>query len=43
MRSSNGAIASSSISVYMSVESRIDVTGGSPLFTAVSAFVIDSW
>ena len=43
MRSSNGTIASSSISVNMSVDSRIDVTGGSPLFTAVSALVIESW
>jgi hypothetical protein len=43
MSGSNGTIASSSISVYMSVDRRIDITGGSPLFTAVSALVIDSW
>jgi hypothetical protein len=42
MRSSNGTIASSSISVYMSVDSRIEVTGGSPPLTAVSALVIVS-
>jgi hypothetical protein len=40
--SSNGTIASSSISVNMSVDKRIDVTGGSPLLTAVRAFAIDS-
>ncbi len=43
IRSSKGTIASSSISVNMSVDSRIDVTGASPLLTAVSALVIESW
>jgi hypothetical protein len=43
IKSSNGTIASSSISVYMSVDSGIDVTGGSPLLTAVSALAIESW
>ena len=43
MSSSNGTIASSSISVNMSVDSRTDIAGGSPLFTAVSALVIESW
>ena len=41
--SSNGTIASSSISVNMSVDRRIAVTGGSPLFSAVSALTIVSW
>ena len=41
--SSNGTIASSSIRVYMSVESSTEVTGGVPLLFAVSALTIDSW
>ena len=41
--SSNGTIASSSISVNMSVESSTDITGGSPLLSAVSALAIVSW
>jgi len=36
-------MASSSMSVYMSVERMMAVWGGSPLFTAVSAFTIVSW
>jgi hypothetical protein len=39
----NGTIASSSISVNMSVDSRIAVAGGLPLLCAVSAFTIVSW
>jgi hypothetical protein len=41
--SSHGTIASSSISVYMSVESSTETTGGSPALFAVSALTIDSW
>src|SRR5262249_6913560 len=41
--SSHGTMASSSISVNMSVERRIAVVGGSPLLWAVSAFTIVSW
>jgi hypothetical protein len=38
-----GTIASSSISVNMSVDSSTEVTGGSPLLCAVSALTIVSW
>ena len=41
--SSNGTIASSSMSVNMSVDRMIAVCGGSPLFIAVSALTIVSW
>src|SRR6266849_2918748 len=41
--SSKGITASSSISVNMSVESRIAVCGASPLLTAVSTLTIVSW
>ena len=40
MKSSIGTIASSSISVNMSVESSTEVTGGVPLLCAVSALVM---
>jgi hypothetical protein len=40
---STGTIASSSISVNMSVDSRTEVTGGVPLLCAVSALTIVSW
>ena len=36
-------MASSSISVNMSVESSTEVCGGSPLFSAVSTLTIVSW
>jgi hypothetical protein len=38
-----GTIASSSISVNMSVESSTEVTGGVPLLWAVSALTMVSW
>ena len=41
--SSHGTIASSSISVNMSVESKIAVVGGSPLLCVVSALTMLSW
>ena len=40
MKPSIGTIASSSISVNMSVESSTDVTGGVPLLCAVSALAM---
>jgi hypothetical protein len=40
---SHGTIASSSISVYISVDSKTDIAGASLLLTAVSALVIESW
>ncbi len=42
-RSSNGAMASSSISENMSVESKTAMSGGSPLLNAVSALARVSW
>ena len=42
-RSSKGMMASSSMSVNMSVESRTDIWGASPLLSAVSTFTIVSW
>ena len=41
--SSIGTIASSSISVNMSVESSTAICGGLPLLFAVSALTIVSW
>jgi hypothetical protein len=40
MKPSIGTIASSSISVNMSVERRTEVTGGVPLLCAVSALAM---
>ena len=40
---SKGTIASSSMSVNMSVESSTDICGGSPLLSAVSTLTIVSW
>jgi hypothetical protein len=43
MKLSMGTMASSSISVNMSVDSSTDVTGGVPDLCAVSALTMVSW